>query len=44
VMLMALAAALLLGLCLVPPLIAQTTSSRARRRRGDWPGGPGGAR
>ncbi|MBV9447143.1 MAG: phosphate ABC transporter substrate-binding protein PstS [Streptosporangiaceae bacterium] len=44
VTLMALAAALLLGLAVVPPLIAQT-STRYRRRRGAGPPfGPGGRR
>jgi len=44
VMLMALAAALLLGLCVVPPLVAQTSASRQRRRRGDWSGSQDGPR
>jgi hypothetical protein len=35
---MALAAALLAGLCVVPPLVANSNASRRRRRGYDLPG------
>jgi ABC-type phosphate transport system substrate-binding protein len=41
-MLISLAAALFLGLCIIPPLVAQASDKRRQRRRGNWPGGPGG--
>jgi ABC-type phosphate transport system substrate-binding protein len=42
VMLMSLTAALFLGLCVIPPLVAQAGDKRRHRRRDNWPGGPGG--
>jgi hypothetical protein len=38
---MALAAALFLGLCLIPPIAAHASDNRRQRRRSDWASGPG---
>jgi hypothetical protein len=41
VVLMALCAAMFLGLCLVPPLAARASDNRRQRQRAQWSGAPG---